>query len=438
MLPEVKTRLLASMAAGRLIIVCGAGLSMAPPSSLPSARAVAQKCFDAYRVSINPEIDPAYRDNLEGFAEYFAGRGELKSVFIPNLVPWDDFARPSNPGHAAIADFLLTGSAVASLSTNYDNLIERQAWDYGADFHGALDGDQAIVDSTRHSPLLKFHGCTSDKPNTVWAPSQLQDPTIEQRIGRSKVWMAANLRKRDLLVVGYWSDWKYLNHLIGSAVADIDPVSVTVVDPSPVDALEEKAPELWALAHAENVVFNHVQESGAAVLNELRVGFSQGYLRQVLASGVAAFSVASGTACPQALLTILETDSELLYDWRRDAEGCPSDKAARTRRPQHCDVVGMMHLLIRNAGGTVDGAYYRLDGRTIRVVNGANAMLSEIRARFVSAPAGQWADVVVAVGAYDIGLPGNVVREGRAGDLVRPAAGGVWFDTDDGRLELGL
>jgi hypothetical protein len=45
--------------------------------------------------------------------------------------------------HAAIADFLLTRAAVAGLSTNYDTLIELRAWDYGADFRGSLDGDEA-------------------------------------------------------------------------------------------------------------------------------------------------------------------------------------------------------------------------------------------------------------------------------------------------------
>lgn len=33
----IRTSLLSSMAAGRLVVLCGAGLSMAPPSGLPSA-----------------------------------------------------------------------------------------------------------------------------------------------------------------------------------------------------------------------------------------------------------------------------------------------------------------------------------------------------------------------------------------------------------------
>ena len=76
------------MNAGRLLVVCGAGLSMAPPSSLPSARAVAERCFDKYRLESDPNCDLALRDNLEALAEYFAELNTLQSVFIEHLVPW--------------------------------------------------------------------------------------------------------------------------------------------------------------------------------------------------------------------------------------------------------------------------------------------------------------------------------------------------------------
>ena len=69
------------MSAGRLVILCGAGLSMAPPSSLPSAWRVAEMCFDEYRLTVDPLIDPALRNNLEALAEHFAGLKTLRAVF---------------------------------------------------------------------------------------------------------------------------------------------------------------------------------------------------------------------------------------------------------------------------------------------------------------------------------------------------------------------
>jgi hypothetical protein len=412
---------------------------MAPPSNLPSARRIAELCFDAYCLTADPDCDPALRHNLEGLAEHFAALNTLKTYFIEHLVPWSAFARPSNPGHAAIADFLVTRAAVAGLSSNYDTLIERRAWDYGADFKGSLDGDEATVHANTQGPLLKFHGCAHrDRLSTVWAPSQLADQTIAERIAKSKIWMTANLRQKDLLVIGFWSDWEYLNHVIGSALEDVAPLSVTVVDLSDADQLEQKAPDLWALAHDQNVTFTHLQESGAKVLDELRQAFSNNYLRKILAVGKTAFEEAAGVVCDPAWLDVSEFDSETLYGLRRDAEGVPSGKPATMKHPGDWEALGYFHLLLRHAGAEQYAEGYRMNGRTIRVVNGASSVLSNLRAQFVEAPIPVSADVVVAVGATDLGLPGNVVRPGIAGDVVRPAAGGAWFEVQGARAELNI
>ncbi|WP_248308808.1 SIR2 family protein [Bosea thiooxidans] len=439
MSPETLARLLASMNAGRLLVVCGAGLSMAPPSSLPSAKTVAERCFDKYRLEVDPMCDVGLRGNLEALAEHFVATNTLQSVFIEHLVPWPAFARPYNPGHAAIADFLLTRAAVAGISSNYDILIERRAWDYGAAFRGSLDGDEANVDATRQAPLLKFHGCAQRDPaSTVWAPSQLEDPLISARIERSKTWMAANLRRKDLLVVGFWSDWEYLNAVIGGALADVQPLSVTVVDLSPTEALEAKAPQLWRIAHVENVQFEHVRESGADVLDELRRAFSMNYLRQVLAAGQAIFEETTGHPCNPNWLDITAYDSETLYGLRRDAEGVPALQPATLIRPGNVEALGYFHLLLRQAGATQRPDGYDLNGRSIRVINGASAILGSLRTKFIEPPVAITSDIVVAVGATDLGLPSNVVRCGRSGDLIRPDAAGDWFDLNGARAELNI
>lgn len=439
MTPDVKTRLLASLDAGRLVVLCGAGLSMAPPSNLPSARRVAEMCFDAYQVRVDPHIDPALRQDLEALAEHFAGLNMLKAQFIEHLVPWMEFQRPPNLGHAAIADFLITKAAVACLSSNYDTLIERRACDYGADFRGSLNGDEATACAHVQAPLLKFHGCSyRDRGSTVWARSQLHDPIITGRIDNNKVWMAANLRQKDLLVVGFWSDWDYLNQVIGNALQGVDPLSVTVIDLSAAADLEQKAPDLWALAHQAHVTFTHVQESGAVALDELRRAFSENYLRQVLAAGRAAFEAAAGVPCDPAWLNVAALDAESLYDWRRDAEGVPTARPATTRRPRDGEALGCFHLLLRRAGAAQQPEGYTLRGRSVRVINGAETTLSSLRARFIEAPAVLSVDIFVAVGAIDYGLPGHVIRPGAAGSIMRPAAGGEWLTVERARGELNV
>jgi hypothetical protein len=427
------------MHAGRLVIFCGAGLSMAPPSSLPAAWKVAEACFDEYRLNIDPGVDPDLRHDLEALAQHFADTNRLQSVFIESLVPWTDFVRPPNAGHAAVADFLVTKSAVAALSANYDTLIERCAVENGFDFQNSLDGEEATVRSRTQGPLLKFHGCASrDRGATVWTSSQLAVQPIADRIDRSKEWMAANLRQKDLLVVGFWTDWEYLNGVLATIVEGLSPLSVTVIDLADTQSLEEKAPSLWALAHNEGVSFTHVQESGADALDELRNAFSVNYFKQLLASGQATFEETCGIGCDLSWLDIDQFDSDTLYGLRRDAEGVPAGKPATLNRPEKCELLGAFHLMLRRAGAVQTPQGYLLGNRAVRVVNGAGVALSKVKARFAEAPVLDSGDIVVAPGATNLPVPSNVVREGQAGSFMRPASASRWFDLNDGAVELGI
>ena len=412
---------------------------MASPSSLPSAARVAETCFDSYRLKIDPACDVAMRYDLEKFAEHFAAQNTLKSIFIEELVPWKTFVRPSNPGHAAVADFLVTRTAVASLSANYDFLIEQYALSNGFDFLSSLDGEEATVRNHSHSPLLKFHGCaTRDRPSTVWTKSQLDDPVISERITKSKTWMAANLRQKDLLVVGFWTDWDYLNAVLDDVVGGLAPLSVTVVDMADEGTLETKAPALWALAHSPQVTFTHVQESGADVLDELRKAFSRNYLSQMLNAGRQTFEDASGVACQPEWLEGPDFGSEDLYALRRDAEGVPAGEPALRATPGPSEILGTFHLILRQSGAIATPQGYDLNGRTIRVVNGAMKVLSQLKSRFVEAPAVVATDIVVAPGSTDLPMPANVVRPGIAGNFMRPAPLAEWFNFEGARQELGV
>lgn len=428
------------MHADRLVLVCGAGLSMAAPSNLPPAWRIAEASFDKYTVETDPNCDPALRHDLEALAQHFVDIGTLETVFIESLVPWTTFIRPPNDGHAAVADFLVTKAAAAALSANYDMLIERCAIESGFDFQSALDGDEATVRARSQGPLLKFHGCSiRDRLATVWAPSQLAKSPISERIVKSKAWMAANLRQKDLLVVGFWTNWDYLNGLLGDVLDGLAPSSVTVIDLADAAVLEQKAPALWALAHGPQVNFTHVQESGADALAELRLEFSRSYLRSVFAAGRAAFEAHVGTAAhPDWLQVPQHFDNEVLYGLRRDAEGVPAGQPAIRARPVSCEAVGAFHLLLKHAGAVATNTGYDLNGRSIRVINGAGAVMSQMKERFAEAPALAPLDIVVAAGATSLSLPGSVVRPGIAGSFMRPSAVGQWRDVNEAILELGI
>ena len=182
----------------------------------------------------------------------------------------------------------------------------------------------------------------------------------------------------------------------------------------------------------------YLQESGAEALDELRRAFSTNYLRQVLDAGRAVFEQTTGIACDPAQLDVAKFDSETLYGWRRDAEGVPTTQPATRIRPRNCEALGFFHLLLRHAGATQQTDGYELNGRLIRVINGAESILGSLRAKFIEPPALMSAEIIVAVGATDLGVPSNVFRAGRAGDLIRPDTSGTWFDLPGARAELNI
>jgi hypothetical protein len=157
-----------------------------------------------------------------------------------------------------------------------------------------------------------------------------------------------------------------------------------------------------------------------------------------LNAGRAAFEQATGVQCDPAWLEVADLDSEALYGLRRDAEGVSAAEPATLLRPANPEALGYFHLLLRQAGAVQSSNGYDFNGRNIRVVNGAQTVLGTLRGRFVEPPAAVEADIVVAVGAIDLGLPDNVIRRGRAGDLVRPDASGEWYDLAGARTALGI
>jgi hypothetical protein len=111
---------------------------------------------------------------------------------------------------------------------------------------GALNGAEAVQFAARTNPLVKFHGCLHRKrEETLWTQGQLHDPAIADRIQTCFAWMTVNLPAKDLLIVGFWTDWGYFNDVLANAIAVQNFNSVTVIDPAPTADLQTKAPALW-------------------------------------------------------------------------------------------------------------------------------------------------------------------------------------------------
>jgi hypothetical protein len=111
---SILTRLLRSIHANRPVVLCGAGLSIPPPSNLMSAVNVSQLCYDKYQsIAVLPSN---LRDDVDSLAGHFFGAGQFESVFIGSLVPWNELVGEPNTGHVAVADFLISRATTAVLS----------------------------------------------------------------------------------------------------------------------------------------------------------------------------------------------------------------------------------------------------------------------------------------------------------------------------------
>jgi Sir2 family len=427
-----------SLLAERLAIFAGAGLSMAPPSNLPSAWTLAQKAKQKYAAQYGG-ARPPLSDNIEEQAEYFFQRGELPTVYLATLIDRNAFAGRPNEGHYAIADLMLSRALQTVVTTNVDTLVESAGVYLFGQVEVGIDGHAVAALPPTAIPMLKLHGCrTIDLANTIWAAGQLARPPVQSRIACSTPWLAHRLLNRDLVIVGYWTDWDYLNAVLATSLNAVNPSRVIVVDPADSDSFPEKAPALYALGMRANGGFLHVRESGARFLASLRREFSKSFIRQVLHGGAADFHHYKGMPPDPGWLEAPDLENDQLWLMRRDLLGCEPNAPADAPRPPNGPLVGLTVIELRAAGAVAEGANWRLGEKTIRVLRTPNQVLDRVEATFAKDVAPVVApDIVVAVGAESRALPISFARGGVTASIAR-GSGSKWMTHSDAVKELGL
>jgi hypothetical protein len=424
--------------ADRLAVLCGAGLSMASPSNLPSAAQLAARAkerYDSTYGATRPLLPPAIGDQ----AEFFFQRGELATVYLRTLIDPHAFAGPPNAGHRAIADLLLVRAIKTAISTNVDTLIETAGMMLYGHIGAGIEKTSVAALPPEISPLLKIHGCWSlDQDNTVWAPGQLAAEPVASRIAGCREWLSIRLLDRDLVIVGYFTDWDYLNGVLEDTLGNVRPARVVIVNRSDGASLAARAPALYALGQRSTSLFCHVRESGAVFLERLRVEFSRSFVRRVLHRGKEAFQELKGTAPDPSWLEPPPIDAEALWRARRDLEGRLPNEPAGERVPADEPLLGLTVLQLRAGGAIAVGPYWFFNGIYVRVVRAPNQLLHQVQAAFASeTPPVIALDIVIAVGAEAAGLAPHIVR-GRTAPTIARGSAGRWLTRADAILELGL
>lgn len=422
----------------RLSLLAGAGLSMASPSSLPSAAAIAADAKAKYS-AIYGTSRAELPDAVELQAEFFFERNELATQYFRTLIDEHAFSGRPNAGHFAVADLLLVGAIQTAVTTNVDALIESA----GSLLYGrigvGIDASTVAALPPNTAPLLKIHGCHIIRKNEmVWAPGQLAVSPIRDRIDDAARWLGTRLLDRDLLIVGFWTDWDYLNAALERALEGSRPARVIVIDPLDATQFPIKAPALYELGGRASSDFIHVRVSGATFLDGLRHMFSQSYIRRVLHAGMQSFEMTKGAPASATITEPPSADNPSLWSMRRDLEGCAPQKPATHRVPPVEPNLGLTLLQLRDAGAQAEGPYWVLNGARIRVLRTPNELLHVVEARFdrETAPAVAL-DIVIAVGAESQSLPANIARVGTAPSIARGSAI-RWLTRQDAMTELAI
>ena len=431
----LETKLLGAIDTDTLVFLCGAGLSIPSPSYLPNAARVAEICYEKWVV--NEALDTDLRYDVDKLAGHFYANGSFESVFIP-LVPWNELSGAPNKGHAAVADLLVSRGAHAALSANFDTMIERWAEQHKIAMQGALTGQEATSFAAHSSPLVKFHGCMQRaRSTTLWTQGQLAESVVQERIEGCSQWMNLHLPGKHLIVVGFWTDWGYLNDVLTGAFNVTNALSVTVVDPTPTASLQTKAPQLWDKLTTLSDAFEHLQESSDAVLEELRVAYSKSWARKFYALG-RPLAQSHGIAHEPSADTL---SCEDLYDLRRDVEGIPYTRAAKLKAPPGAAAeAAFAYIELADAGAVQAGAWLAHSGKNVRIVNGAGHGLDDMRQGHLEPGTIAQPDIVLCAGAVDLGVPAKLIATGSGASIVSPSPGGgaKWLTRDQVRAELGL
>lgn len=422
----------------RLALLVGAGLSMAPPSSLPSAGDLATFAKHKYDAIYGPNRPPLAAD-VEDQAEFFFQRDELATVYFRTLIDQNAFAGQPNSGHYAAADLLLVRAIQTAITTNVDTLIELAGQLLFGEIGVGIDGHGVAALPPDTSPLLKIHGCRVRDPNNmVWAPGQLGVAPVAARIVTSTTWLNVRLLDRDLLIVGYWTDWDYLNAVLEDTLGAVNPARVIVVDLADGATFAAKAPELFALGQRASIAFQHVRASGADFLDAIRREFSRSFVRRVLHSGANDYADKTGNNPDAAWVEPPDLDNITLWQIRRDLEGRIPNEPAKERIPPAESLVGLTLLQLRAGGALADGPYWLLNGRRVRVLRAVNRPLHRVEADFEREMAPAVApDLVIAVGAEAQALPTNIARAGSQATIARGSKS-RWMTRTDAVEELGL
>jgi hypothetical protein len=381
--------------------------------------------------------------SIEEIAEWAWQKGGMFKNFFIQSIRNERFLNESNVGHFVIADLLITEAVDAAISTNVDYLIETEAKGLGhSDFRAAIKVPD-LGRSIDHGQLAKIHGCfQNEELETVWSDVQLNHEPFKTRISQFQSWMSTQLIDRDLLIIGYWTDWDYVNRTIKTCLAQVSPSSVTLVNPDSPSNLKDKASGLWNYIQQDNSVnFQHVRMGGNEFMEAFWKSFSESIFANLLAKVEANSSCTS--YCDGKTLQsspeeppVEEMSRSEIYGLRRDFSGRTDDDCVREYKLDEAyhEEIGAVHSILLDRSARMNGRVYEIGDIAVRLINGRFEPMTRVQSRFKhQVPDEREVDAFVSVAITD-DSPGksDIVRDDAEAedDVVRPGPPEWWKKED--------
>jgi SIR2-like protein len=189
---QIPAPLLAALSDGLVVPFVGAGISMPPPSSLPSAQQLADELVGRGH--------GAPGDDLEEVAEKMFAEGGWKP--FARAIPSEDWrAREPNDCHMVIAELAAEGLVRVVLTTNWDTMLETALNQCGVPFARiATPVDLALWNGVAPR-VVKLHGCI-DSPETIRARRTEVD-AADWMDAWAEALFATTVRSNSFLFAGY-------------------------------------------------------------------------------------------------------------------------------------------------------------------------------------------------------------------------------------------
>ena len=281
----------------KLIILAGAGLSMAAPTEFDGGSDLARRIIQTVRAEF-PDFpdtnDPGVvfdtlvdRDLAQGAARFIAIVQDVGPAYYP-----------TNAGHAALIKLYLEDTIQNIYSLNVDpqlelcstRLILNAGWLDAGDIGGnarahslALRWSEHGVEGVNLPPRLqKLHGCILRDPNrTIWSATQLSGTDWPAGARWAQTGFESDIQHFTLLIVGCGYPVAYLNRSIeqGKGHAAVQKRSYLVSIEPFADYAAHRNPDLIRVAGVGEDTFFDI--SASELLDRLLASFSKKLLNKI-------------------------------------------------------------------------------------------------------------------------------------------------------------